>query len=278
MASRYAFLLASLTALFIMGHSELNREIKQAVKKQTMEPTDGTFQHLTKDAPQKTATPQTTEVMGLFITFEGIEGCGKTTQIRRLAAALRQQGHDIIETREPGGCDIADQIRAVLLDAKNSRMTSPAELLLYAAARAQHVAEVIRPALDAGKTVLCDRFCDATLAYQGYGRQLDINQITTLNDYACQGVRPDATLLLDLPVEIGLGRARQRNEQHTGPNEDRFEQESLNFHQRIRQAYLRLAKDEPQRFLTIDAQGSPQTVAERIASAITSVIQPADQS
>lgn len=212
--------------------------------------------------------------MGQFITFEGIEGCGKTTQIRLLATALRHQGHDVIETREPGGCDIADQIRAVLLDAKNNRMTSPTELLLYAAARAQHVAEVIRPALDAGKTVLCDRFCDATLAYQGYGRQLDIDQITTLNAYACQGVRPDTTLLLDLPVEIGLGRARQRNEQHSGPNEDRFEQESLNFHQRIRQAYLQLADNEPQRFLIIDAQGNPQTVAERIASAMNTIIQP----
>ncbi|EAT14993.1 dTMP kinase [Desulfuromonas acetoxidans] len=216
--------------------------------------------------------------MGQFITFEGIEGCGKTTQIRLLATALRHQGHDVIETREPGGCDIADQIRAVLLDAKNNRMTSPTELLLYAAARAQHVAEVIRPALDAGKTVLCDRFCDATLAYQGYGRQLDIDQITTLNAYACQGVRPDTTLLLDLPVEIGLGRARQRNEQHSGPNEDRFEQESLNFHQRIRQAYLQLADNEPQRFLIIDAQGKPQTVAERIASAMNTIIQPVPSS
>jgi len=216
--------------------------------------------------------------MGQFITFEGIEGCGKTTQIRLLATALRHQGHDVIETREPGGCDIADQIRAVLLDAKNNRMTSPTELLLYAAARAQHVAEVIRPALDAGKTVLCDRFCDATLAYQGYGRQLDIDQITTLNAYACQGVRPDTTLLLDLPVEIGLGRARQRNEQHSGPNEDRFEQESLNFHQRIRQAYLQLADNEPQRFLIIDAQGNPQTVAERIASAMNTIIQPVPSS
>nr|WP_320116583.1 dTMP kinase [uncultured Desulfuromonas sp.] len=216
--------------------------------------------------------------MGQFITFEGIEGCGKTTQIRLLAAALRQEGHDVIETREPGGCDIADQIRAVLLDAKNSRMTSPTELLLYAAARAQHVAEVIRPALAAGKTVLCDRFCDATLAYQGYGRQLDIGRITALNDYACQGIWPDTTLLLDLPVEIGLGRARQRNEQHSGPNEDRFEQEALDFHQRIRQAYLRLADEEPQRFLTIDAQGTPQTVAERITSAMCHVIKPVDPS
>ena len=210
--------------------------------------------------------------MGLFITFEGIEGCGKTTQIRLLAETLRHQGHDVIETREPGGCNIADQIRAVLLDAKNSRMTCPTELLLYAAARAQHVSEVIRPALEAGKTVLCDRFCDATLAYQGYGRQLDIAQITTLNDYACQGIWPDLTLLLDLPVEIGLGRARQRNEQHVGPNEDRFEQESLDFHQRIRDAYLHLAAEEPQRFQTIDASGHPQMVAERIASTITTAL------
>mgnify|MGYP001773724934 CR=1 FL=1 len=210
--------------------------------------------------------------MGQFITFEGIEGCGKTTQIRLLAEKLRQQGHDVIETREPGGCDIADQIRAVLLDAKNSRMTCPTELLLYAAARAQHVAEVIRPALDAGKTVLCDRFCDATLAYQGHGRQLDIQRITELNEYACQGVWPTTTLLLDLPVKIGLTRARQRNEEHSGPNEDRFEQESLDFHQRIRDAYLHLATKEPNRFITINAQGAPEIVAERITSAMNTVI------
>lgn len=212
--------------------------------------------------------------MGLFLTFEGIEGCGKTTQIRLLADGLRQQGHDVIETREPGGCDIADQIRAVLLDARNNRMISTAELLLYAAARAQHVAEVIQPALEAGKTVLCDRFCDATLAYQGFGRGLDINRIIDLNTYACQGVIPDKTLLLDLPVEIGLGRARQRNGQQAGPNEDRFEQESLDFHQRIRQAYLDLATQEPERFITIDAGGDPQQVARRIATAMAATVLP----
>lgn len=210
--------------------------------------------------------------MGFFITFEGIEGCGKTTQISQLATYLRQQGMDIVETREPGGCAIADKIRAILLDAQNSAMVAETELLLYAAARAQHIAEVVKPALDAGKTVLCDRFCDATLAYQGYGRALDVAMIEQLNHYACQGVTPHLTLLLDLSVEIGLGRARQRNADNCGINEDRFEQESLDFHQRIRQAYLTLADRHPQRITTIDANGDSATVATRIITAISPLV------
>ncbi|MCD6526223.1 MAG: dTMP kinase [Desulfuromonas sp.] len=210
--------------------------------------------------------------MGFFITFEGIEGCGKTTQISRLANHLRQQGVEVVETREPGGCAIADKIRAILLDAENSAMVPETELLLYASARAQHIAEVVKPALSAGKTVLCDRFCDATVAYQGYGRALDIATIEQLNHYACQGVTPHLTLLLDLPVEIGLGRARQRNADNSDINEDRFEQESLEFHQRIRHAYLQLADQYPQRITTIDASGDSSAVAKRIIDAIPPLV------
>ena len=201
---------------------------------------------------------------GIFITFEGIEGCGKTTQISRLAETLRQQQFEVVVTREPGGCQISDKIRSILLDSNNKTMVPETELLLYAAARAQHVAQVIRPALQLGKIVLCDRFCDATLAYQGYGRKLEISVIEQLNHYACQGIEPALTLLLDLPVEIGLGRARKRNAQNHCQNEDRFEQESLDFHQRIRYAYLQLSNDQPQRIKVIDANGDYDTVFKRI--------------
>ena len=146
----------------------------------------------------------------MFLTFEGIEGCGKSTQVRLLAQTLTAAGHQVMLTREPGGCPIADQVRSVLLDAANRAMVPMTELLLYGAARAQHLAEVIRPALSQGKIVLCDRFSDATRAYQSFGRGLDRQTIETLNDLACNGISPDLTLLLDCPVEVGLGRARQR--------------------------------------------------------------------
>ena len=138
--------------------------------------------------------------MGLFITFEGIEGCGKSTQVRLLTQHLATLGHDILATREPGGCPIADKIRAILLDAANKEMTSDTELLLYAAARAQHVSQVIQPALKSGKTVLCDRFTDATIAYQGHGRKLDHGLIIELNRIATSGLKPDITVLIDCPV------------------------------------------------------------------------------
>jgi len=205
--------------------------------------------------------------MALFITFEGIEGCGKTTQIGLLAERLRGRGRDILSTREPGGCPIADQIRAILLDAANSAMDSRTELLLYAAARAQHVAEVIRPALDAGRIVLCDRYTDATLAYQGFGRGLDRDLIARLNGIAAGDVRPDLTVLLDYPPEEGLVRARRRNQSQAGANEDRFEQESGAFHRRVRQGYLDLAARE-ERFRIVDARGSIDEVAGRVEAVV----------
>lgn len=212
------------------------------------------------------------ETTGVFVTFEGIEGCGKTTQISRLAETLRQKNFEIVVTREPGGCQISDRIRAILLDSNHDAMVPETELLLYTAARAQHIAQVIRPALEQGKIVLCDRFCDATLAYQGFGRHLDLEVINQLNQYACQGVSPDITLLLDLPVEDGLGRARSRNAQCVTLDEDRFEQESLEFHQRIRDAYLQFSQQQSDRIKVIDATGGLDDVHQRIISTIIPLI------
>ena len=204
----------------------------------------------------------------MFITFEGIEGCGKSTQIALLAATLQQAGRRVLLTREPGGCPIANQIRSVLLDAANSALVPMAELMLYAASRAQHLAEVINPALVDGAIVLCDRFSDATRAYQSFGRGLDRQTIETLNDLTCNGISPDLTVLLDCTVEVGLGRARQRIETTSGPREERFELESLTFHQRVRDGYLQLATEEPNRFVIVDAAGQPDQVALAISDAL----------
>lgn len=209
--------------------------------------------------------------MGFFITFEGIEGCGKTTQLRRLAADLQADGHAVLLTREPGGCAIADTLRQVLLDSANHAMAPATELLLYAAARAQHVAEVIGPALDAGKIVLCDRFIDATLAYQGYGRGLDLGLIKELNRIATGSVTPDLTLLFDFSPAEGLTRARRRNAGSSGPDEGRFEAESLAFHQRVRQGYLDLATRDA-RFRVIDANGDEETVAGRVRATLAPLL------
>ena len=204
----------------------------------------------------------------MFLTFEGIEGCGKSTQIRLLAQTLVAADHQVMLTREPGGCPIADQVRSVLLDAANQAMVPMTELLLYGAARAQHLAEVIRPALNQGQIVLCDRFSDATRAYQAFGRGLDRQQIEQVNQLACQGLAPDLTLLLDCPVEVGLARARQRIDAADGPREERFELEALTFHQRVRNGYLTLAGEEPQRFVLVNANQPPALVAEEIAAAV----------
>lgn len=206
----------------------------------------------------------------MFITFEGIEGCGKSTQISLLAARLQRAGYEVVLTREPGGCPIADQIRAILLDAANGAMVPMAELMLYAAARAQHLTEVIRPALASGAIVLCDRFSDATRAYQSFGRGIDRQTMEILNGLACGELSPHMTLLLDCPVEVGLGRAKQRIEATSGPREERFELESLAFHQRVRDGYLQLAAEEPERFVIIDAAASPVQVSEVIAGAVFS--------
>lgn len=193
--------------------------------------------------------------MGVFITFEGIEGCGKTTQLRLLKERLEAAGERVTSTREPGGCPIADKMRAILLDAENSAITPLSELLLYAAARAQHVREVIAPALEQGGIVLCDRFTDATIAYQGHGRGLDLATIGQLNALATGGVEPELTVLIDCPVQVGLSRALARIESTSGAREERFELESVLFHERVRAGYRALASAQPDRFLVIDGSG-----------------------
>lgn len=183
-----------------------------------------------------------------FVTFEGPEGSGKTTQLRLLAPWLQAQGIDTVTTREPGGTRISEQIRELLHDCANTEMTAETENLLYAAARAQHVAEVIRPALAAGKTVLCDRFFDSTYAYQGYGRGLPMEALRRITQFATQGLVPDVTFYFDVPSEIGLQRRSG-----SGEAMNRLDLETLTFHRRVREGYLALIEEEPERWYTIDA-------------------------
>ena len=201
----------------------------------------------------------------MFITFEGIEGSGKSTQIQHLLAELQSRAIDCIVTREPGATRIGKKIRAILLDSVNSTMVSTTELLLYEADRAQHVHEVITPALEANKVVISDRFSDATTVYQGYARGLDLKQIKKLHDMVLGDLRPDLTLILDLPVRQGLERAWQRIEAQTDDlREDRFEKEALSFHEKVRQGYLTLAEREPGRFQIVDASGDPKSIHKEV--------------
>ncbi|PYQ52634.1 MAG: dTMP kinase [Acidobacteria bacterium] len=193
----------------------------------------------------------------MFITLEGIEGSGKSTQVRRLAERIPNS----LATKEPGGTPTADRIRAILLDTA-STIDPVAEVFLFAASRRQHVTEVIRPALEAGRVVLCDRFADATLAYQGFGRLLDLDRLRWLNDWATGSLYPDLTLIFDLPEEVGLSRARSRNS--AAPvDEGRFETEDLRFFRRVREGYLALAVAEPHRYAVVDASGTPDDVFEK---------------
>jgi len=194
----------------------------------------------------------------MFITFEGIDGSGKTTQLRRVASRFENP----VMTKEPGGTPTADRIRAILLDPM-SKLDPLAEVLLFAASRHQHVVEVIKPALSAGRVVLCDRYTDATLAYQGFGRLLDLDRLRALNDWATGSLRPDKTLLFDVDEEAGLRRARGR-----GGEELRFEAEDVRFYRRVREGYLALAAAEPQRFVIIDANGSVDEVAALVSEAL----------
>jgi len=209
----------------------------------------------------------------MFITFEGIEGCGKTTQVHLLAEQLTLQGRRVTLTREPGGCPIADKIRAILLDAENATMTPLAELLLYAAARNQHLNDTVRPALSRGDIVLCDRFTDATVAYQGYGRGLDLALIGRLNTLATGGLAPGLTILMDCPVEVGLGRALSRIDSTHGAREERFERESRHFHEAVRAGYRTLAHADPQRFVIVDADRPVSGIASEVAALVTARLQ-----
>ncbi len=190
-----------------------------------------------------------------FITFEGPEGSGKSTQIRKLKGVLTERGFSVLLTEEPGGSGIGKAIRNVLLNQSEMRISAEAELFLFMADRAQHVREVIAPA-PAGQIVLCDRFADATIAYQGFGRGLDRGMIESLNRFACGDITPDLTLLFDVPVETGIGRAMARIAgKEASQREDRFELEKIDFHRRVREGYLFLAAREPERFRIIDASG-----------------------
>jgi dTMP kinase len=209
---------------------------------------------------------------GLFITFEGIEGSGKSTQIVMLANYLKSHGNRVVLTREPGGTPIGDQIRKILLDPANKVLDPAAELLLYAASRAQHLSGVIMPALADGSIVLCDRFSDATLAYQGYGRGLDRKMIQELDRIVTAGMRPDLTLLLDIDPAAGLARARGRNSSRGLDAEARFENEETAFHERVRQGYLALADREPERIRVVDASAAPDRMEMEIRKIIASVL------
>ncbi|MBC7256373.1 MAG: dTMP kinase [Chloroflexi bacterium] len=199
---------------------------------------------------------------GLFIVFEGPEGSGKTTQIRLLGEALKARGRAVLCTREPGGTPIGEQIRQVLHDMRNRAMHPLTEALLYSAARAQHVKEVIGPALERGEIVLCDRFAASTLAYQGYGHGLDLSMLRTLAEWATGGLQPDLIIYLDLDVEIGL--ARKRRDQEAGRGEwNRMDEQTLAFHQAVRQGYLEMARQDPAHWLVVDAT-QPQEVIHRI--------------
>lgn len=205
----------------------------------------------------------------MFITFEGIEGSGKSTQVQRLVAALQYRGKDCIATREPGATGIGKKIRAILLDSANSDMLSTTELLLYAADRAQHIHEIIAPALQSGKIVISDRFFDATTVYQGYARGLDLDQIWQLHRMVLGALRPDLTLVLDLPVGQGLERAWQRIGTRTADTrEDRFEKEAMSFHEKVRGGYLTLAKQEPDRFRIIDASKDPDHIHKKLVQVV----------
>ena len=211
--------------------------------------------------------------MGRFITFEGVEGSGKTTQVRMAKSYLEAEGLPLVATDEPGGTPLGKIIREMLLNVGPYAIFPHAELLLFMAARAQHVQEVIRPALQQGKLVLCDRFLDATLAYQGWGRGLDRAFIETLHDFATNSLKPHLTILLDLPAENGLQRALERIAQRRGGSpEDRFEREDLAFHQRIREGYLALASKEPTRYRIIDASREVAVVHRDVCSALAAFI------
>lgn len=220
--------------------------------------------------------------MGSFITIEGVEGAGKSTLRSGLADAARANGREVIVTREPGATTLGKALRSLLLDPDGGAITPLAELMLFAADRAQHVAELIQPALDRGAVVLCDRFTHSTLAYQGYGRGVALTELEALNELVTAGLKPDFVLLLDLDPEIGLKRARRRVEKstagfnvsasiskgHLSGQHDRIEQQPLEFHRRVREGFLELAKRETDRFAVLDASKKPQQIVEDALAAL----------
>ena len=205
---------------------------------------------------------------GLFITFEGGEGSGKSTQIKRLAAALSADGRAVVQTREPGGSPGAEAIRALLVTGDPDRWDGMTEALLHYAARRDHVERTVKPALEAGSIVLCDRFADSTMAYQGYGHGLGRDTVAHIHDVTLGSFKPDLTLILDLPVEEGLKRAAGR-----GGDERRYEDMDVAFHERLRAGFKEIAAAEPERCRIVDATGSEDDVALRVNDAIAAVLQ-----
>jgi len=204
---------------------------------------------------------------GIFITFEGPEGSGKSTQLRTLAAKLRETGHQVVETQEPGGTPIGVQIRHVLLDADNRELCPTAELLLMFASRAQNVDQLILPALAAGHVVLCDRFTDSTLAYQGAARGLGAEVVYELDRIACRGLVPNLTLLIDIDADTGLERAKRRNDR-TRDADTRMEEQAVAFHRKVREAYRQIAADESRRVRLIEGGRSREAVAADVWTAV----------
>ena len=200
---------------------------------------------------------------GLFITFEGIEGSGKTTQAERAFEAVKLGGHDCMFTREPGGTEVSEKIRSILLDETNSEMTPLCELFLYLASRSQNVSQTIKPALEKGNIVIADRFSDSTVAYQGGGRGLDKEMIRTLNDLATDGLKPDLTILVDIDPAKGLGRSESK---------DRIEMESITFHRRVRREFLKIAEEKPKRVTTVDGDADSDLIHEQIMTIIRQYI------
>ena len=209
---------------------------------------------------------------GLFITLEGPDGSGKSTQLRTLAQRLREQGRAVLETQEPGGTAIGTQIRRILLDPANAELCPTAEMLLMFAARAQNVDQAILPALAQGQIVLCDRFTDSSLVYQGVGRGLGKELVYDVDRIACRGLVPDLTIFLDIDLETGLHRARARNEK-TQLNESRLDDETIEFHTRVRNAYLDLVKRNPARFHVVDGAGTREQVARDIWQVVSGLIE-----
>ena len=212
---------------------------------------------------------------GKFITIEGLDGCGKSTQLAKLAEVLRADRYEVLETREPGGTPIGERIRGVLLDSRTSGLSAWAEMALMFAARAQHIEEVIRPALEAGRFVLCDRFTDSTEAYQGGGRRLGTEPVLALHRILCGDLQPDLTILMDSEVAASVERARRRNRrvadaamEPAAQDENRFEQENRAFFQRVRDAYLAIARRETSRVVIMDARRPVETVHAEIVQTV----------
>jgi len=199
----------------------------------------------------------------MFITLEGPEGSGKTSQLPALAAFLRKNGYEVLVTREPGGTPVGDQIREILMNLKNVSIVPRTEILLFLAARAQHVEELIKPALAAGKIVLCDRYGDSTLAYQGFGHKTDLETLQALLDFSTGGLNPHLTLLVDVPVEEGMARKRDNSSEW-----NRLDAYALAFHERVRQGYFALAEADPGRWLIIDATADKESVQVALRKAI----------